>query len=379
MKKWLGAVALLALFASSAFAGQASAPKVKGLYFGTWTPQGFVAESDTTFINGAVAGVDTTGPFTVSDMDMFPTFGGADPNASSIAFKVYTIATGGAISTDSCSVVCQFSYDGNFWSDNISAVTQGLLGNTSNAIFAFPFSFNRAAGQFTPAQAALPWAPLLRFIVKGDGNTAARQSGVKVQVSYYEATGNTPRLTVKTVPWGSYASSSNFVFVKDTTSFVSTTAIDTSGPIALGDLALPSFGNVAPQSGTAGDSTIAIVNISVIGSADAAVDSVYIVTEPSPDNKNWVSLSRTSSSSATVDGRTCLVQAGTYATNLAGTVGADALHCGLGSIPVTLTQSRYWVGGFFGTPYVRFRVSGGAVAMPGAKMFLTYLRAPSKQ
>ena len=63
MKKLLGVALMLALCASSAFASGVT--RVQGLQWGTWTPQGFVASSDTTFLNGAnlAASIshDTTG------------------------------------------------------------------------------------------------------------------------------------------------------------------------------------------------------------------------------------------------------------------------------------------------------------------------------
>lgn len=384
MKKLLGSLFLLALFAASSFGATGSAQRQQGLYFGTWTPQGFVASADTTFLNGNLAGsggeVDTTGPISTADWDFFPLFGGADNNASTPAFKVYAAATGTSVSADSMFFTPQWSYDGNFWGD-VGAGAQassGLLSYTSS-VFAVPFAFNKISSTGSnPAQTLLPWAPLYRFIIRTDGNTAARQSGVKSSVVYYVAGDNAPRLVTKKLKFGTWAAGV-FSAEKDTSSFV-ITVTDTTGPVSLSDFCFPSPGNSVPAVGTATDSSLCLAEVALVSSIGNSADSIYIVTEPSPDGYLWRSLPRSATAISTIDGRQSQALSSIAAYSNASPASAvDHAILRLGGIPANVTQTRFWPGSFFGTPNVRFRISGGSVAFGGASCWVSYFRAPSRR
>ena len=381
MKKLLGVALMLALCASSAFAATGSAQRQQGLYWGTWTPQGFVASSDTTFLNGNLAGaggeVDTTGPISTADWDFFPLFGGADANASSPAFKLLVAATGTSVSSDSMFFECQWSYDGNLWGDSDAQSHAGLLSYTG-AIFGTPFAFNKTSiSTNNPAQTTIPWAPLLRFIVRTDGNTAARQSAVKASAVYYVAGPNAPKLVTKKLKFGTYQAGI-FSASKDTASF-DAAALDTTGPVALSDFCFPSPGNVPPIGGTAADSSVCLMEVALVSAISNAADSIYIVSESSPDGYLWRSPPKSASASSSIDGRQAAAISGMSATDNAQLISADHAIMRLGAIPVALTQSRQWGSSLFASPNVRFRISGGSIAFGGASVWVSYFRAPSRQ
>jgi len=378
MKKLLGSLLLLALCASSAFAS--GKPKIQGLSWGTWTPQGFIASSDTTFLNGANLTTsisnDTTGPFFTNDMDLFPTFGGADANASSPAFKFIVSPSVANISVDSCFVIIQYSYDGYRWIDGAS-VTQGLLGNPTNN-FAFPFAFHRIASASSVAQTTLPWASMFRFIVTADGNTAARMSGVRASVGYRQADEWTPKLIVKQLKWGTW-SDGQFTAGADTSSLLSSRP-DTTQDVSLIDLALPSSGLVTATGGTAADSTTCWLQVATIGRGTDTTDSLYIATEASYNGRIWNAREFGTGQTATYAGQQVSVQPGSSMAAISGGPLADGyifLHS-LGGVPATITQSRFWGDGFFNTGRVRFKLRSGTIVMPAANVYLSYLRVPDR-
>lgn len=381
MKKVLGSVLLLALLASSAFASGESARRTVGLFWGTWTPQGFVVASDTTFINGNLAAdggeLDTTSAFSASDMDFFPMFGGADANAVVPAMQANFVATGTTASSDSAFCTVEFSWDGNVWQSSSSPVSQGLLAYSSSS-FGFVYGFNRSSSTPTGVlQSSLPWAPLYRFIFRGDGNTANRLSGVKASVTYFVAGENTPRATFKKMKFGTWAAGV-FSATSDTSTIAASKA-DTTSALSLADVCLPS-GNVVPFGGTAADSSVSIVQIVLVDAVSSVgCDSIYVNTEHSPDGFNWrTNLNKAGSASSTIDGRQLVFAGGTSGTGLDGNPYGIA-HAALGGVPVAFTQSRFWGSSLLFAQNIRFKLVGGVTPANATSVWACYFRAPSKR
>ena len=121
MKKGLGVALMLALCASSAFA-LAAPQRVQGLRFGTWTPQGFNAEADTTFINGATQVSDTTEAFNAANADWGAM--GYDANGSHPVFRVWI--SGSFVSVDTAFVSIEQSFDKVNWQATQGAASNGI-------------------------------------------------------------------------------------------------------------------------------------------------------------------------------------------------------------------------------------------------------------
>lgn len=285
MKKW---IVLAALALSVGLAAEAGATggrmRVVGLTWDTWTPQGPVVGADTTFISGATQTQDTTGVFDATKIDWNPLFR-LDPNATNVqAFKVYISGTN--ISVDTITVTIQGSMDKVYWYDAKAATAVGRPtthgSNFDNLTFAY--SPNNASGD---AAAATFW-PYFRFIIKADGNTAARHTATKCKVVSYVADdriATAPRLVWRQLSWGTWAAGA-FSPEKDTTS-VAGNAVDTTASFSWANAMLGP--GVPPAVGaTAADSNMVTGCLFVQQTSDpSSLDSIYVAIQGSVDNYKW--------------------------------------------------------------------------------------------
>lgn len=372
MKKLLGVALMLALCASSAFAGGGNRRTV-GLSFGTWTPQGFVIAADTTFLSGAVVGtanLDTTGSFDLTDCDWGPS--GQDLNINNFLLRVW--AQGEFVSVDSIKVNVHQSFDNVTWFESGTFLAGGLQTMGTQQALSVPFStFSTPYGIPGPSGNTLAPAPYARFVIQCDGNTAARMAATTVKVVYNSVRDNpsATQLTVKRVTWGSF-SANGFNAEKDTSS-IRFTAPDTTNRFSLSDWA-PSASGFSAQ---VADSQVVMGMLGLVYSDPSTNDSTYVLQQTSGDGYHWTT--------PALNGANGLY--GQYA-SAPGTMGSTIQDLGgntyagvgflLGGSHNTLGNRP---GGLGGAAFARFivRASGSGQVMGGTKAWVTYFRAPSKR
>lgn len=372
MKKLLGVALMLALCASSAFA--LAAPKrVQGLRFGTWTPQGFVAEADTTFLNGASANTatatfeDTTDAFVTANCDWGAM--GYDPNNQHPVFRVWI--SGSFVSVDTAVVTCELSWDKLNWLSSGAAASYGVGGETKQAIVT-PFYWTGTVANVSAASSgnALVIAPYARFIIKADGNTAARQAALRCHVSYRDvrdSPGIAPQMVVRRIQWGSF-SANGFNAVKDTSS-ITFSAPDTTQWIDGSEVA----SGPANIAGLVADSTQAFGNIALIFSDPSTADSVYIQQETSATKAE---VAKVELKASTVFGMYCGAPGAAFVNLATGTSpGSMYIHNFGGNHPVTARPGDAEL-----APYLRWIIRGGngGEVLGGTYGWITYFRVPRK-
>ncbi len=373
MKKLLGVALMLALCASSAFA-LAAPQRVQGLRFGTWTPQGFVAEADTTFLNGASANTatatfeDTTDAFVTANCDWGSM--GYDANGVQPVFRVWV--SGSFVSVDSVFVNVEQSYDKYYWfgASNNAAIGGGPNGFTRQSI-SVPFIWAGASGSVVnnPTGHGVLAAPYARFIVKVDGNTAARMAATKVNVAYRDVRDSAvplPQMVTKKIQWGSF-SANGFNVVKDTSS-VTFSAPDTTQWFSGSDMAS------GPANGgpLVADSTMALGNITLLYTDPSTSDSIYIQQETSPNKSEVCKVELVPANNYGVFG--CAVTANATGIDAVQDKTTSSINFGV-SHPTSQRQ-----GGADLAPFLRFIVRAGASGevAGGAFGWVTYWRVPRK-
>lgn len=366
MKKVLGFAMLMALFATSALAVN-SPQRVQGLRFGTWTPTGFEASSDTTFINGATQTADTTEAFNASFMDW-----GAntlDPNGIAPVLRLWV--AGDFISTDTVRVIVHQSFDKKYWWVASSTVNAGNQSQGTQQAFGIPFTYQASLGVITaPASNALIAAPYIRFSIAGDGNTAARMSGTRAWVAYDDVRDNPneqPMLVVRKVRWGTHTPQ-GFSVEKDTSS-VTFAVVDTSETFSLQEWSKGPTG----QNPTVSDSLSALGTLCGIFEDVSGTDSVYIQQQVSPNGFHF------SSPRLAPDN-----QYGMFSGVVTATLPVDLDNASAGGFLVNVGGSHVTTGsrpnGLSLAPFVRFTVrsSNDGEAMGSLQCWLTYWRIPRK-
>lgn len=276
MKKVLGFVMLMALFAASVFA--AAPMRVQGLNWGTWTSTGFDAVADTSFLNGAVQTSDTTDAFNLANVDWGAM--GYDANGTNPILRVWV--QGSFVSCDSIFVRAEQSFDKFLWFGDAASETSNGYGGQNQQAFSVPFSASGTTGGVStnPSGSGLAWAPFVRFIVRTDGNTAARSAATTVRVAYRDVRDSpspVPQMVSRKIKWGQFSpngwtadkdSSSLLIASPDTTQWIS--GVDmASGP--------------ADVAGLVTDSTQAFGNITLFFSDPSGADSAYTQVETSAD------------------------------------------------------------------------------------------------
>jgi len=369
MKKLLGSLLLLALCASSAFALGAP-PRVQGLRFGTWTPTGFEASSDTTFISGATQQSDTTEAFNAANVYWGSM--GYDANGVTPVFRVWV--SGSFISVDSVFISVEQSFDKFHWINadpNTPAVGGAAAGETKQAL-SVPFTWAGATGTVTanPIGHSLLLAPYARFIIRSDGNTAARMAALKANVVYRDVRDSAvplPQMVTRRIKWGSF-SANGFNVEKDTSS-VRFSAPDTTQWIDATEMA----NGPANLGALVADSTQAFGNISLLYTDPSTSDSVYFQQEASP-NKSEVF--KVELKASTVYGMMVSLPV------------ASAIPISTGSSDKSLVSVNFGVshvssprqGGADLAPFLRWIIRGGngGEVMGGTYGWITYFKVPRK-
>lgn len=351
------AALLLCCFASVSHA--AHGPRVQGLSWGTWTPQGFVASSDVTTLSGATQVVDTTGPILTDDWDWTPQANYADVNGANLhAFKIFVGGT--PTSCDSAFVTVEWSIDGSaWWVANASGTAWGMTqfgaGGGTHSLYSInvgtaapvrgPFSLSGS----TVGLASIP-APArkLRFIVRPDGNTSASFASVKLHVSYMHTDGrqgDPPRFEWTRLGWQTYGPNGPMGSTNKDTSSVRFSAPDTTSRVDW------TTARIGLGSITSADTTAAGAYLWLNAASDeSSNDSLYVLQDGSADGYRW---SVTPLIAGTHAGGSMAAAATT-----GGATGAvsNALF-GLPSYSVTTTHGS--PGMLMGTPFTRYRVFGG--------------------
>lgn len=372
MKKLLGVALMLALCASSAFALGAPA-RTLGLRFGTWTPQGFNAEADTTFLNGASANTatatfqDTTEAFNAANADWGAM--GYDANGAHPVFRVWI--SGSFVSVDTAFVLCEMSWDKHNWLTAASAAASNGMGGETKQAISVPFVWAAATGNLTSqlSGASLVAAPYARFIIKADGNTAARQAALRCNVVYRDVRDSAvplPQMVTRRIQWGSFAVN-GFNAVKDTSS-IKFAAPDTTQWIDGSEMA----SGPANVAGLVADSTQGFGTIAIIYTDPSTVDSLYIQQETSATKSE---VCKVELKASTVFGMGTGAPGSGFTNNSAASSGSHYVH-GFGSNhPQTARHGDAEL-----APFLRWIIRGGngGEVMGGAYGWITYWRVPRK-
>lgn len=367
--RWLVLPALAIALTGTAQADNTSALRTVSLGWPTWTPQGATALVDTTFLSGATQVSDTTGSISTADWDFFP-FSRSDINSTAQApfFKLWVSGT--FISTDSMFVIKQFSMDNINWESDgptaSAAASNQAYGTQQTLAYTPTCNFATTTDDYSGVTQNRPF-PFMRFIVRVDGNTAARMTASRVFISYYRTGVNRPQFVWKKLKWlvsGQEGNTANPPTFKDTSSIL-ISAPDTTQRVETNDWAVGPDG-VAPFANT--DSTGMNARIMIRGDASAAIDSMYVMTETSADGQNFTA--------------TPLILPGAngFANGITVAAGGAARHAGsnIGMIP--LNTNRIYAATLFGSPFVRFRLYGstGGVVVGASEIWVGYWRIPNR-
>ena len=349
--------------------------------WGTYTPQGFVPATaypnDTTFINGATAQVDTTGPVSTADWDWTPYDNTtANITAPLAAFKLFV--AGSLVSYDTAFVFIEASMDGGTsWAATATsayALTQIGAGGGTQQLLGSPVNLSaptRGPLGLTSATATtgIHPLPLLRFIVRGDGNTAARGSGLRLSIAHHRTDGrdgHAPRMVWERIPFATYEND-GFNGLR-LTSYKDTSTVRFSAPdtTAWFDLAKALVGPA--QRGAAVDTTQLGAYLFLQQTSDpTGNDSFYVCVDGAaiPGYK-W--------NTTPLQGNAGGFLAGAMATT--GPAGEPGALFGLPAHAVTALSAG--PGALASTPFVRFRIFGGngGEAAGGLKVWLGYWKNP---
>lgn len=379
MKKLLTVLATLALAASfCAPSAHASGSKLRTVSpsWGTWTPQGFVAVADTTFLNGAVQTADTTGPVSTAGWDWSPFANSADLNAAALSvFKVFY--SGALVSHDSAFVTAEFSMSSDFTTSatHVSSeftMTQLGAGGGTQQVFATPVNLKapvRNVVVLTAASATVGVSapfPYVRFIVRGDGNTAARASALKLTVGYNHTDGrdgHKPRFEWERLRFGTYGPNGVVAGSEKDTSSVRFSAPDTTVSFDWSKALVGLSGNATSADTTA----LGAYLLLHVSSDPTGIDSFYVCVDGSPDNYRWNLTPLTGTAG------------GFLGSAVEAVVGSSGLAGILFGIPAhVVTALSAGPAAMPGTPFGRFRIfagNGGEVA-GGVKAWLGYRKNP---
>ena len=374
MKKLLSLFAVLSLGVAFLASPAVAKSKLRTVSpsWGTWTPQGFVAVADTTFLNGATQAVDTTGPISTADWDWAPFANSADPNAAFLSvFKVFT--SGSLVSTDTMRVLIEGSVNGQYWSafsagtsGGGGTLTQIGAGGGTQQAFASPVNLaapTRGASSMASATLTLGMpapVPFIRLIVSGDGNTAARAAALKAHISYWHTDGGPGKASP--VEWKRLRFATYGPNGLVSTSFKDTSSVRFSAPDTTEwfDVSQAKVGMADIAS--AADTTALGAYLYVEASSDpSGNDSIYVCVDGSPDAYRWNLTPLT----GTAGGFLAAVSAGS---------GPAAVNALFGLPAHVVTALSAGPGAMSGTPFLRFRIfaGNGGEVLGGAKVWIGY-------
>lgn len=380
MKKLLAVLAVLALSAPTAHAGGSKLRSVSPNW-GTWTPQGFVAVSDTAFLNGAVAQVDTTGPISTADWDWSPFDNTADLNAAVAALSVFKVFYAGTlVSHDSAFVTTEWSMTPDFitGTTHLSSewtLTQIGAGGGTQQVFGSPVNLKGAvrnsialSGGAASTGPAAPF-PYVRLIARTDGNTAARAAALKLTVGYWHTDGrdgHKPQFAWERLRFGTYGPNGVISGTEKDTSSVRFSAPDTTVAFDWSK-ALPGLWDAATSADTTALGAYLLLHVS---SDPTGVDSFYVAVDGSPNGYLWNLTPLTGTAGGFL---------GSAAEAVAGSGGLAGILLG---IPAhVLTALSAGPAAMPGTPFGRFRIfagNGGEVA-GGVKAWIGYRKNPYQE
>lgn len=253
--------------------------------------RGFV-DSAYAHLNGAVQTTDTT--FAFETRKIAPWMGLESGGQASNALRFWLYSSSGTVaSVDTLFVTYEGSYDGSTWYSAASAVNF-LVASGSKTGWGVPITFDTDAAMtsYTPQGGALLNFPLIRLLVRADGNTGALFPYAQVFVSYMASDPTTDVDALVAGAW-KWEPLKFRVSAANTAGYIDSSYVATVGGVAVNMVdttaAFP-LGNVAmlTQVATGTASEPFKLYIQASGSDLTGMDTLTVAQEISVDGTNWI-------------------------------------------------------------------------------------------